>query len=103
MARDAASAFNPDVRIVAHHANIKSHQFDVAYYASFDVVLSALDNLDTRRWVNRMCVMARVPLIVERAAGGFWGGGAARAWRGARHGGLFGTGPAYPTFVYRVL
>ena len=77
MARDAASAFNPDVRIVAHHANIKSHQFDVAYYASFDVVLSALDNLDTRRWVNRMCVMA--------------------------HGGLFGTGPAYPTFVYRVL
>lgn len=69
VARDTASAFNPDVRIVAHHANIKSHQFDAAYYASFDVVLSALDNLDTRRWVNRMCVMARVPLIESGTAG----------------------------------
>lgn len=69
VARDAASAFNPDVHIVAHHANIKSQQFDAAYYASFDVVLSALDNLETRRWVNRMCVMARVPLIESGTAG----------------------------------
>lgn len=62
-------AFNPDAQIVAHHANIKSPQFDAAYYASFDVVLSALDNLETRRWVNRMCVMTRVPLIESGTAG----------------------------------
>ena len=69
VARDAASAMNRDVSIIAHQANIKSPEFDVSYYASFDVVLSALDNLETRRWVNRMCVMARVPLIESGTAG----------------------------------
>ncbi|KAL4402480.1 E1 ubiquitin-activating protein Uba2 [Malassezia pachydermatis] len=69
VAKATASAFNPDVTIVAHHANIKSSEFDVAYYGSFDVVLSALDNLDTRRWVNKMCVMARVPLVESGTAG----------------------------------
>lgn len=69
IAKETASAFNPDTTIVAHHANIKAPQFDVAFYASFDVVLNALDNLETRRWVNRMCVMARVPMIESGTAG----------------------------------
>ncbi|WFD18928.1 E1 ubiquitin-activating enzyme [Malassezia caprae] len=69
IAKETASAFNPDTTIVAHHANIKAPQFHVAFYASFDVVLNALDNLETRRWVNRMCVMARVPMIESGTAG----------------------------------
>ncbi|WFD26076.1 E1 ubiquitin-activating enzyme [Malassezia nana] len=69
IAKETASAFNPDVSIVAHHANIKAPEFDVAFYASFDVVLNALDNLETRRWVNRMCVIARVPMIESGTAG----------------------------------
>ncbi|SHO77088.1 Similar to S.cerevisiae protein UBA2 (Subunit of heterodimeric nuclear SUMO activating enzyme E1 with Aos1p) [Malassezia sympodialis ATCC 42132] len=69
IAKETASAFNPDVSIVAHHANIKAPEFDIAFYASFDVVLNALDNLETRRWVNRMCVMARVPMIESGTAG----------------------------------
>lgn len=69
IAKETASAFNPDTTIVAHHANIKAPEFDVAFYASFDVVLNALDNLETRRWVNRMCVMARVPMIESGTAG----------------------------------
>ncbi|KAI3620228.1 hypothetical protein CBS9595_002195 [Malassezia furfur] len=54
VAKASASAFNPDVKIVAHHANVQGKEFDVAFYQSFDVVLSALDNLATRRYVNRM-------------------------------------------------
>lgn len=69
VARDAAAAFNRDATIVAHHANVMAPEFSAAFYASFDVVLSALDNLETRRWVNRMCVAADVPCIESGSAG----------------------------------
>lgn len=72
VAKASASAFNPDVTVVAHHADVKAPEFDLAFYNSFDVVLSALDNLETRRWVNRMCVMADVP-SVESGTAGFLG------------------------------
>lgn len=69
VARDAAAAFNRDATIIAHHANVMAPEFSAAFYASFDVVLSALDNLETRRWVNRMCVAADVPCIESGSAG----------------------------------
>ncbi|ERS96572.1 hypothetical protein HMPREF1624_06779 [Sporothrix schenckii ATCC 58251] len=67
VARDAAQRFNPLVNLVAHHADIKT--FDVAFFASFTVVFNALDNLDARRRVNRMCLAAGVPLIESGTAG----------------------------------
>jgi len=45
VAANTASAFNPAVRIKPLHANIKEPQFDVTWFASFDIVLNALDNL----------------------------------------------------------
>lgn len=69
MAKESAGAFNPNVEIVAHHGNVMSPEFSTSFYASFDVVLSALDNLETRRWVNRMCVAANVPCIESGSAG----------------------------------
>lgn len=67
MARDAAQRFNPLVNLVAHHADIKT--FDVSFFAGFTVVFNALDNLDARRHVNRMCLAAGVPLIESGTAG----------------------------------
>ncbi|OAV86367.1 hypothetical protein PTTG_03042 [Puccinia triticina 1-1 BBBD Race 1] len=69
VARETASAFNPNVTIQALHANIMDSQFDQAYFKSFDLVLNALDNLSARRHVNKMCVMTKVPLIESGTAG----------------------------------
>ena len=45
VAARTASAFNPNVRIVPIHGNIKDTQFDLAWFQNFDIVLNALDNL----------------------------------------------------------
>ncbi|CAK7219600.1 E1 ubiquitin-activating protein uba2 [Sporothrix bragantina] len=67
VARDAAQRFNPLVHLKAYHADIKT--FDVSFFAGFTVVFNALDNLDARRRVNRMCLAAGVPLIESGTAG----------------------------------
>ncbi|KAI5271286.1 hypothetical protein E4T47_05399 [Aureobasidium subglaciale] len=69
VAREAASKFNPNVKIEAHHANIKDPQFNVDWFREFVIVFNALDNLDARRHVNRMCLAAEVPLIESGTTG----------------------------------
>ncbi|GJE92396.1 ubiquitin-activating enzyme E1-like protein [Phanerochaete sordida] len=69
VAAKTASAFNPNVRIQPIHGNIKEPQFDVSWFRSFDLVLNALDNLDARRHVNKMCMAANVPLMESGTAG----------------------------------
>ncbi|SNX82381.1 related to ubiquitin-like protein activating enzyme [Melanopsichium pennsylvanicum] len=72
VAKQTAHSFNPLVNITAYHANIKEPRFGVAYFQTFDLVMNALDNLDARRWVNKMCIAADVPLI-ESGTTGFLG------------------------------
>lgn len=69
VAREAAGKFNPNVKIEAHHANIKDPQFNVEWFKSFAIVFNALDNLDARRHVNKMCLAAEVPLIESGTTG----------------------------------
>ncbi|KAK2016295.1 ThiF family protein [Colletotrichum eremochloae] len=69
VAKDAAQPFNPKVNIVAHHANIKDSQFNVKWFRGFNIVFNALDNLEARRHVNRMCLAADVPLIESGTTG----------------------------------
>ncbi|GKT87752.1 LOW QUALITY PROTEIN: thiF family protein [Colletotrichum tofieldiae] len=69
VAKDAAQPFNPKVKIVAHHANIKDSQFNVKWFRDFNIVFNALDNLEARRHVNRMCLAADVPLIESGTTG----------------------------------
>lgn len=69
VARDAATKFNPRCEIVAHHANIKSSEFNIAWFKSFSAVVNALDNVDARRHVNRMCLASGVPLIEAGTTG----------------------------------
>ncbi|KAF4584378.1 Ubiquitin-activating enzyme E1-like protein [Ophiocordyceps camponoti-floridani] len=69
VAKEAAQKFNPGASIVAYHANIKDAQFNVAWFRRFNMVYNALDNLDARRHVNRMCLAADVPLIESGTTG----------------------------------
>ncbi|KAK7676268.1 hypothetical protein QCA50_020769 [Cerrena zonata] len=69
VAAKTAAAFNPNVRITPIHGNIKEPQFDIAWFRGFDIVLNALDNLDARRHVNKMCLAANVPLVESGTAG----------------------------------
>lgn len=69
VAKEAAHAFNPNVKIEAYFANIKDAQFDVEWFRSFKLVFNALDNLEARRHVNRMCLAANVPLIESGTTG----------------------------------
>jgi len=57
------------VKLVAHHANIKDSEFNIDWFQKFDIVFNALDNLDARRHVNKMCLAADVPLVESGTTG----------------------------------
>ncbi|KAI9843529.1 MAG: E1 ubiquitin-activating protein uba2 [Sclerophora amabilis] len=69
VAKDAAGRFNPDVKLEAHHANIKDPVFNIDWFQGFQLVFNALDNLEARRHVNKMCLAANVPLIESGTTG----------------------------------
>ncbi|KAL4943769.1 hypothetical protein BDV06DRAFT_210792 [Aspergillus oleicola] len=69
VAKEVAQKFQPSTKIEAYHANIKDSQFNVDWFAGFNVVFNALDNLDARRHVNKMCLAADVPLIESGTTG----------------------------------
>ncbi|PBK83910.1 hypothetical protein ARMGADRAFT_1018827 [Armillaria gallica] len=69
VAAQTAGSFNPNVKITPIFANIKDTQYDIEWFQSFDLVLNALDNLDARRHVNKMCMAANVPLVESGTAG----------------------------------
>lgn len=69
VAKEVAQKFNPDANITAYHANIKDAQFGVEWFRGFTLVFNALDNLEARRHVNKMCLAADVPLIESGTTG----------------------------------
>jgi len=54
---------------MAHHSNIKSKEFGPEYFRRFTIVMNALDNLDARRHVNRVCIACNIPLIESGTEG----------------------------------
>ncbi|KAJ1487725.1 hypothetical protein T484DRAFT_1617518 [Baffinella frigidus] len=63
IAAQAAKGFNPNINITPHHGNIKDKKFGVQYMSQFSVVFNALDNIEARRHVNRVCIAAGRPLV----------------------------------------
>ncbi|KAJ4966068.1 hypothetical protein NE237_017917 [Protea cynaroides] len=72
VAREAVLGFRPHINIAASHANVKDPEFNVEFFKQFNVVLNGLDNLDARRYVNRLSLAAEVPLV-ESGTTGFLG------------------------------
>ncbi|KAJ8116248.1 hypothetical protein OPT61_g2275 [Boeremia exigua] len=69
VAKESALKFNPNVKIEAYHDNIKDPQFNVAWFQTFNIVFNALDNIEARRHVNKMCLAANIPLIESGTTG----------------------------------
>ncbi|CAG7951839.1 unnamed protein product [Penicillium olsonii] len=69
VAKEVAQKFRPDAKLEAYHANIMDPQFNISWFGSFSVVFNALDNLAARRYVNKMCLRANVPLIESGTMG----------------------------------
>ncbi|KAJ7176564.1 hypothetical protein C8R46DRAFT_1076671 [Mycena filopes] len=69
VAAQTAAPFNPNVQITPIYGNIKEPQYDLEWFQQFGIVLNALDNLDARRHVNKMCMAAKIPLVESGTAG----------------------------------
>ncbi|CAI5735295.1 unnamed protein product [Peronospora destructor] len=69
VAKEIAMRFNPKAKVVAHYGNIKSSQFGLEYFQQFSLVLNALDNVDARKHVNRLCLATDTPLIESGTTG----------------------------------
>eukprot|EP01112_Ceratiomyxa_fruticulosa_P015783 TRINITY_DN4692_c0_g2_i1.p1 TRINITY_DN4692_c0_g2~~TRINITY_DN4692_c0_g2_i1.p1 ORF type:complete len:658 (+),score=145.22 TRINITY_DN4692_c0_g2_i1:157-2130(+) len=69
VAAEAVMKFNPHAKIIAHHDNIKHSKFGIQFFSKFTMVMNALDNLDARRHVNRLCLATDIPLIESGTAG----------------------------------
>ena len=70
MCPPSLSADGSAPQYIAHHGNVKdSERFGVSFFRTFDVVLNALDNVDARRHVNRVCLAANVPLVEAGTTG----------------------------------
>ena len=70
VAKESISKKYPHLDIEAHFGNIMdTKKFPCKFFASFDVIINGLDNLEARRYVNRMSVMFGVPMIESGTAG----------------------------------
>lgn len=69
VAKESALKFNPKVEIEAFCDNITSSTYGISFFKQFNVVLNALDNKEARNHVNRMCLIADVPLVESGTAG----------------------------------
>lgn len=69
VASEIARKFNPEVNIKPHHGNIKDPKFGIPYFKKFDLVLNALDNVEARKHVNRLCLATGKPLIDSGTTG----------------------------------
>jgi ubiquitin-like 1-activating enzyme E1 B len=69
VAASSAMKFNSHVHIIPYHQNIKDSSFSLEFFSKYDLVLNALDNLDARRHVNRLCLAYEIPLIESGTTG----------------------------------
>lgn len=70
----AVQSFNYfGAKLVPHHGNIMdTNQFPLTWWSQFSYVYNALDNLEARRYVNKMCLFLKKPLM-ESGTTGFEG------------------------------
>ncbi len=69
LSTDSDTTITP-VQYLAHHGNVcDTSKFNVPFLKQFDLVLNALDNVEARRRVNRLCLAADTPLVEAGTTG----------------------------------
>lgn len=66
-AASAASLINPNCRIVACKSHVGPNTqkvFDIPFWKNLQVIISAVDNVDSRIYVDQRCVRFKKPLLV---------------------------------------
>lgn len=69
IAATRAKELNPAVQIEGIDGDVV-YDFGSARYRDFDCVITTVDNLEARKWVNRYCMLNRTPLIDTGVSGG---------------------------------
>lgn len=69
VAKEAIHQMCSGAVVTAHHSNVKDPRFDSSFIKQFSMVLCALDNIDARRHVNRLCLASDVPMIESGSTG----------------------------------
>ncbi|VEU23114.1 DEKNAAC104278 [Brettanomyces naardenensis] len=66
----AVQHMNHASKLVAHHGNIMdTKQFPLSFFQGFDMIFNALDNLEARMYVNKVCLFTKVPLMESGTTG----------------------------------
>ncbi|KRX07271.1 Molybdenum cofactor biosynthesis, MoeB [Pseudocohnilembus persalinus] len=53
----------PNLNIHSYNDNIKDDKFGIKFFQQFQLVIMALDNTETRSYVNRICMALSIPLL----------------------------------------
>nr|CCA14752.1 ubiquitinactivating enzyme (E1) putative [Albugo laibachii Nc14] len=69
IAKEIVNSFSLDAKIEAHYKNVKASEFGISFFSEFSLVFNALDNIDARKHVNRLCLSTKVPLIESGTTG----------------------------------
>jgi ubiquitin-like 1-activating enzyme E1 B len=64
MAKAALEKKKKDLKLTSYVGNIKDlSMFDHDFFKEFDIILNALDNIDARTYINKICVDYNIPLV----------------------------------------
>ena len=70
VACDSIRRLCPSIQIEPFHGDvITDPRFDISFYKHYDLVINALDNVQARQHVNRMCLLCSKPLIDSGSTG----------------------------------
>ncbi|CAK7901827.1 ubiquitin-activating enzyme E1-like [[Candida] anglica] len=69
--KKAVESFNyHGCKLISHHGNITdTTQFPISWWSQFSFIFNALDNLEARRYVNRMALFLKTPIMESGTTG----------------------------------
>lgn len=72
IAKETMKKIAPHLNIVAHFAAINTPGYTLKFFRQFDAVIMALDNAETRSYVNKVCKALNI-FMVDAGSMGFKG------------------------------